>query len=225
MSEWTEIIGWVIDMARRRRYWNPYGYFHVTMRGNNRQAIFRTEEDKLNLMRAFEYAYEKYPFSMVAYCIMSNHYHLLIQSEVELSSVMARINRRYSDYYAKNYDHVGRIYEKRYYSKLANGPRAILDISSYIHRNPIETSVRMVKSLEDYRHSSFPYYVDDNKTPPRFLCTDLVRTFLPKPFETTNHAYHLYCLSYKQEIEKIYEAMPSEEFLVPVQGVIMTIHE
>ncbi|HEX5564497.1 MAG TPA: transposase, partial [Sporosarcina sp.] len=104
-------------MARRIRYWNPYGYFHVTMRGNNRQAIFQTEEDKLNLMRAFEYAYDKYTFSMVAYCIMPNHYHLLIQSEVELSSVMARINRRYSDYYAKRYDHVGPIYEKRCYSK------------------------------------------------------------------------------------------------------------
>lgn len=180
------------------------------MRGNNREAIFRTDEDKLNLMRAFEYAYDKYPFSMVAYCIMSNHYHLLIQSEVHLGSVMARINRRYSDYYAKRYDHVGRIYEKRYFSKFANGPRAILDISSYIHRNPIDTKIPLVRSLEDYRFSSFPYYADPNQKPPRFLNTKLVPTFLPKPFETTNHAYHLYCLAYKQNIEEVYEEMPPE---------------
>lgn len=210
-------------MTRRRRYWNPYGYFHVTMRGNNRQAIFKTEEDKSNLMRAFEYAYDRYPFSIVAYCIMSNHYHLLIQSEVELSSIMARINRRYSDYYAKRYDHVGHIYEKRYFSKFANGPRAILDISSYIHRNPIETTAPLVKRLEDYPHSSFLFYANENKKPPRFLNTDLVRTFLPKPFETTNHAYRLYCLAYKQDIEKVYEEMPPEDVSVPVQGAIMTI--
>ncbi|MCM3636665.1 transposase [Sporosarcina luteola] len=201
-------------MARRTRYWNPYGYFHVTMRGNNRQAIFQTDEDKWNLMRAFEYAYDKYSYNVVAYCIMSNHYHLLIQSEVELSKIMACINRRYSDYYAKRYDHVGRIYEKRYFSKLANGPRAILDISSYIHRNPIETTVQKVNSLEDYPHSSFSYYADAKKEPPRFLHTDLVRTFLPKPFDTTNKAYYLYCLAYKQDLETVYEKMPVENVSV-----------
>ncbi|WP_432357145.1 transposase [Sporosarcina sp. UB5] len=199
-------------MTRRIRYWNPYGYFHVTMRGNNRQPIFETPEDKMNLMRAFDYAYDKYPFSIVAYCIMSNHYHLLIQSEVQLSRVMARINRRYSDYYSKRYDHVGHVYEKRYFSKLANGPRAILDISSYIHRNPIDTKVPLVKSLEDYPYSSFPFYVNTDRTRPRFLNIDLVPTFLPKPFETTNQAYQLYCLAYKQDIEKVYEEMPSEDF-------------
>ncbi|WP_252502142.1 transposase [Sporosarcina sp. Marseille-Q4943] len=212
-------------MARRRRYWNPYGYFHVTMRGNNRQHIFQTDEDKRNLMRAFDYAYDRYPFSIVSYCIMSNHYHLLIQSEVNLSRVMARINRRYSDYYAKRYDHVGRIYEKRYFSKLANGLRAILDISSYIHRNPIDTKIPMVKSLEDYSYSSFQYYADVNKTPPRFLNTELVPTFLPKPFETSTHAYCLYCLVYKQDIEKVYEEMPSEDVSVPVQDTFMTIQQ
>ncbi|MCG7346460.1 transposase [Sporosarcina sp. ACRSL] len=198
-------------MARKKRYWNPYAYFHVTMRGNNRHPIFQTEEDKRNLMRAFGYVYDKYPFTMLAYCIMSNHYHLLIRSEVELSKVMARINRRYSDYFSKRYDHVGRIYEKRYFSKLANGPRAILDISSYIHRNPIDTKVPMVKSLKDYRFSSFQYYADSDQSPPNFLKTDLLSTFLPKPFETTNHAYQLYCLAYKQDIEKVYEEMPPEQ--------------
>lgn len=198
-------------MARRIRYWNPYGYFHVTMRGNNREAIFNSEEDKWNLMRAFDYAYDKYPFSMVAYCIMSNHYHLLIQSSVHLGSVMARINRKYSDYYSKRYDHVGHIYEKRYFSKLANGPKAILDISSYIHRNPIDTAIPLVNSLEDYRFSSFRYYVDAAQPPPRFLNTELVPAFLPKPFQKTRHAYQWYCLAYRQEIKEVYEGMPPED--------------
>jgi len=91
-------------------------FYHVVMRGNNRQNIYETREDHMHLMRAFEYTYTKYPFTILAYCIMTNHYHLLISSEVELSKIMAYINRRYSDYYSKRYNHVGRLYEKRYYS-------------------------------------------------------------------------------------------------------------
>ncbi|MBO1912983.1 transposase, partial [Microvirga sp. 3-52] len=79
------------------------------MRGNNRQNIFQTEEDITELMRIFEYGAAKDGYTMLAYCVMSNHYHLLIRSEyVDLAKVMARINRRYSDYYAKRYAHVGR---------------------------------------------------------------------------------------------------------------------
>ena len=96
-------------MPRRKRNWHPNAYFHVVMRGNNRQNIFQTKEDVMQLMRSFEFAAEKDHFTMLAFCIMTNHYHLLIRSEyVDLAKVMARINRKYSDYYAKRYSHVGR---------------------------------------------------------------------------------------------------------------------
>ncbi|CAM3229957.1 transposase [Filibacter tadaridae] len=187
-------------MTRRKREWHPNAYFHVVMRGNNRQSIYQTQEDQQELMRAIEYTYDKYHFTLLAYCFMTNHFHLLIRSEyVDLSKVMARINRRYTDYYAKRYGHVGRIYQKRYFSKEVDGPQAILAVSSYIHRNPIETFVPMVANLEAYPYSSFPYYANEAKVPPRFLKTDLVATFLPNPFEKTNQAYCLYCLTYKQQ--------------------------
>jgi len=190
-------------MPRRKRNWHPNAYFHVVMRGNNRQNIFQTKEDVMQLMRSFEYAAEKDRYTMLAFCIMTNHYHLLIRSEyVDLAKVMARINRRYSDYYAKRYSHVGRIYEKRYFSKEADGPQAILAVSSYIHRNPIDTQVPMVEKLEDYPYSSFPSYADENGTSPSFLRTDIVANFLPHPFDKTNQAYCQYCLTYKQVVEE-----------------------
>ncbi|MHA6261442.1 transposase [Sporosarcina sp. CAU 1771] len=190
-------------MPRRKRNWHPNGYFHVIMRGNNRESIFQSKEDVMELMRTLEYCAEKYRFKLLAYCIMSNHYHLLIQSEyVDLAKVMARINRRYSDYYAKRYSHIGRIYEKRYFSKEADGPQAILAISSYIHRNPIDTNIPMVKKLEDYPYSSYIYYANENQVPPSFLRTDIVANFLPHPFVKTNLAYCQYCLTYKQIAEE-----------------------
>ena len=157
----------------------------------------------MQLLRSFEYAAEKDRYTMLAFCIMTNHYHLLIRSEyVDLAKVMARINRRYSDYYAKRYSHVGRIYEKRYFSKEVDGPQAILAVSSYIHRNPIVTQVPMVVNLEDYPYSSFPAYADENGTPPSFIRTDIVANFLPHPFDKTNQAYCQYCLTYKQVVEE-----------------------
>ena len=104
-----------------------------------------------------------------------NHYHLLIKSpDVPLDKIMARINRRYSDYYSKKYLHVGRIYEKRYYSKEADGPFAVLAVSSYIHRNPIDTRKPMVEHLIDYPYSSFPMYGSEDLAPKSWIDLDLL---------------------------------------------------
>ena len=190
-------------MPRRKRQWHPNGYFHVIMRGNNRQRIFRTAQDMNHLLRAIDYARDFYPFTLLAYCIMNNHYHLLIRSpEVPLHKIMARINRRYSDYYSKKYHHVGRIYEKRYYSKEAYGPHAVLAVSSYIHRNPIDTKVPMVENLADYPYSSFPLYSSPGGVPPKWMDLELLPTLLPGGIDKTSTAYSMYCLLYRQQIEE-----------------------
>ncbi|MGG0643108.1 transposase [Sporosarcina gallistercoris] len=80
------------------------------------------------------------PFTSVAFCIMSNHFHILMKSEEDHSKIMKLINWRYSDYYLKLYRHVGRIYQRHYYSKQVCHPAALLIVSRYIHRNPVETS-------------------------------------------------------------------------------------
>lgn len=190
-------------MPRRKRHWYPSGYFHVIMRGNNRQWIFKNAEDMQQLLRAIDYARDLYSFTIVAFCIMNNHYHLLIRSpEVPLYKIMARINRRYSDYYAKKYHHVGRIYEKRYYSKEADGPHAILAVSSYIHRNPIDTKVPIVDNLIDYPYSSYPMYGDSNGPSSKWMDLDLLPTLLPIGIDQTRTAYSMYCLIYRQQIEE-----------------------
>jgi len=115
---------------------------------------------------------------------------------------MARINRRYSDYYAKKYHHVGRIYQKRYYSKEAVGPHAILVVSSYIHRNPIDTKVPMVEKLIDYPYSSYPLYGASEPDQNKWMDLDLLPTLLPIGMDKTRIAYSMYCLLYRQQIEE-----------------------
>ncbi|MGN7407947.1 transposase [Sporosarcina sp. SAFN-010] len=78
-----------IARAIRRRDWRPNVYFHVIMRGNNRANVYNDEQDKYHLMRFIGEAHQRFKFTMVAFCIMSNHFHLLIRSEEELSKIMA----------------------------------------------------------------------------------------------------------------------------------------
>ena len=190
-------------MSRRKRNWHPAGRFHIVMRGNNRSRIFCTPEDMAAFIAVIDECRERYRFTIIAYCVMTNHYHLLIKSpDVPLDKIMARINRRYSDYYSKKYLHVGRIYEKRYYSKEAEGPFAILAVSSYIHRNPIDTRKPMVENLIDYPYSSFPMYGSEDSSPKSWIDLDLLPTLLPVGLEPSRHNYSLYCQLYRQATEE-----------------------
>lgn len=181
-------------MGRKRRHWHPNMYYHVVMRGNNRQNIFRNSDDLRELFRIFHYAYDKYPFSIVAYCIMTNHYHLLIQSpEVPLGKIMSIINRRYSEYYKKRYNTSGFLYDSRYFAELLISPRSILAVSRYIHRNPIETKVPIVSHMELYENSSYAFYKFTKSTTHPFLHLHILPTLLPTSFNQTNEDYCKFC--------------------------------
>ncbi|KIL45571.1 hypothetical protein KP77_28630 [Jeotgalibacillus alimentarius] len=87
-----------------KRHFKQDAYYHVIMRGNNRGFFFRSKEDMAELERALLHAYLKYPFTILAYCFMTNHYHLLIRAEKDpLGKIMAVVNRRYSDSYSSRY--------------------------------------------------------------------------------------------------------------------------
>ncbi|REB08871.1 transposase [Sporosarcina sp. BI001-red] len=196
-------------MPRQRRNWRPGAYFHVVMRGNNRANIYNDSQDKYHLMRCIEDAHTRYPFTIVAFCIMSNHFHILMKSEEDLSKIMKLINRRYSDYYSKRYRHVGRIYQRRYYSKLVSNPAALLIVSRYIHRNPIETRIPMVDDLKDYPYSSFPLYSNPYSEPQSYIDISLLPLCLPVTFGKTTAGYSSYCLWKfgKEENEEMSEWM------------------
>ncbi|MFC4354222.1 transposase [Chryseomicrobium palamuruense] len=177
-------------MPKRRREFNPNSFYHCILRGNNRRYIFETPRDMRELMRAFDYTYDLVPFRMLAFCFMTNHYHVLIRAEAgDISKIMRLVNRRYSDVYRHSRGHVGRIYQRRYWAKEVPSILDLLHTSGYIHRNPIETSVPMVTQLEDYPYSSFPYYAETRNDPPRFLDVDLLPKMMPFPYPHTRLGY------------------------------------
>lgn len=180
-------------MGRKLRYWHPDFFFHVTMRGNNRQPIFKESCDMSELLRVLSYAHDLYRFEIVAYCMMTNHYHLLIRSsKVPLSKVMMVVNKRYTDYYRKKYHFSGQLYEKRYYSEVVEDAQGLLEVSRYIHRNPIETKTPMVQHIEDYPYSSYPFYKKKTPLSYSFLNLTLLPSLFKLPRQQSLSYYYLF---------------------------------
>lgn len=187
-------------MARPRRSWHADGYYHVTVRGNNRQNIFYHDRDVNEYFRILDYTYQKYHFQMFAYCIMSNHVHFLLSSPiVHLSKIMAIINKRYSDYFRTKYHYTGQIYENRYFSEELTHPVSLLNVGAYIHRNPIETKTPLVTAMEQYAYSSYKFYYNNLKSPYPFLCLNSLPKLLPNKRGRTPYQYALYCLEYNNK--------------------------
>ena len=181
-------------MARNRRIWNPAFFDHVVTRGNNRQDLFKDSTDINAFFRILDYTYERHPFTILAYCIMTNHYHLLIRSpEVPLGNVMAIINKRYSEYHKKRYNYSGALYESRYFAEMAVTPKSLLAVSRYIHRNPIETTIPMVDKMELYPYSSYSFYVQGKTPQYEFLDFGQLPLLLPAPYSKTAQDYLRYC--------------------------------
>ncbi|WPK10534.1 transposase [Lysinibacillus louembei] len=181
-------------MPRKHRLWSPHHYFHIVMRGNNRQTIFLHHADYQAFLRILEYTYQKYQFSIIAFCIMPNHYHLLLRSShASHSKIMAMINRRYSDYFKKKYDYTGHLYEKRFFSDIVPSALDIIAVSRYIHRNPINTTTPLVEALALYPYSSFYYYYHNIPVSFNFLHKNSLLSYLPHSRYATLELYLMHC--------------------------------
>lgn len=189
-------------MGRNPRIWTPEIFEHVVMRGNNKQTLFKSKADVNAFFRILEYTYSKHPFTIVAYCLMTNHYHLLIRSpEVPLGKIMAIINKRYSEYHKKRYSYFGFLYEGRYFAEKVRTQKGMLAVSRYIHRNPIETIVPMVDKMEMYSYSSYSFYVSSSSSQYEFFDFDLLLTILPASYNKTAEGYRRYCEKEDYEVE------------------------
>ncbi|WP_146549740.1 transposase [Rummeliibacillus suwonensis] len=188
-------------MPRKRRAWSPDLFYHVVMRGNNRQVIFQHAEDYAEFFRSLYYTYNRYPFEIVAYCIMNNHYHLLIRSPNEsLSKVMGTLNKRYSDYFKRKYHYCGHLYESRYFAEATMDAKGILAASRYIHRNPIATKKPMVERMEHYSYSSYYLYKTNQPHNIPYMITTFLPSCMPVYSKQTIEDYCLFCEQDEKEM-------------------------
>ena len=178
-------------MGRKSRVWIPELYHHICTRGNNRQNIFHDEIDMIEVFRLLDMIHIDAPISICAYCVMTNHYHFLLKSEtISISKIMSIFNKRYTDYYNRKYNHVGHVFQQRFNSSPLLTPQDLLEVSRYIHRNPIKTKEPIVSQMEDYSFSSYLLYKYNLKSPFSYINLQDLPSSIYIPSERT--AFH-YC--------------------------------
>ena len=153
-------------MARLARRQSGTGIYHVMLRGNNRQDIFEDEEDYRRMLSCLRGLCERYDdngtrlpslCTIYAYCLMSNHIHLLIQEREEsIGDTIKRLGVAYARYYNKKYNRNGHLFQDRFRSEPVNDMSYFLVLLRYIHQNPIKAG--LTDNLNDYPWSSWREY-------------------------------------------------------------------
>ena len=142
-------------MARPLRLEFPGAIYHVTARGNAQGAIFLDDEDRALFLTCFAEAVARFHWQCHAYCLMDNHYHLLVETpEGNLSRGMRQLNGVYTQRFNRLRRRVGHVFQGRFKAILVERDSYLLELCRYVVLNPMRA--RMVKQIERYAWSSYP---------------------------------------------------------------------
>lgn len=148
-------------MARPLRIEYEGAIYHVTVRGNERRKIFFSRRDYEKFKEYLAEAKEKYRFHIHAYVLMTNHYHLIIETpEKNLSKIMHYLNSSYTTYTNIKRKRSGHLFQGRYKAIVVDKDSYLLELSRYMHLNPVRAG--MVEKPEDSPHSSYRAYISGN---------------------------------------------------------------
>ncbi|MBU1126168.1 transposase [Patescibacteria group bacterium] len=156
-------------------------------RGNNFQSIFLDDEDRGIFLAWLANSVHNHNLLVHAYCLMGNHYHLLIETlDPNLSQIMRDLNSNYTQWFNAKYSRVGHLLQGRFKSFIIERETYLLKVASYIVLNPVRAG--LVKSPQDYIWSSYVFtagYAD----PPEWLCVDWILDFFGKTKKQAENEY------------------------------------
>ena len=161
-------------MSRPLRIEYENAFYHVMNRGRGRENTFLSDDDFKHFLYYIEQASLRFNIEVHSYCLMTNHYHLLIKTpDANLGRAMKHINGLYTQYFNRTHNTDGALFRGRYKAVLVDADNYLLHVSRYIHRNPIETSTPLVDELIDYKWSSYSAFIKKTATP-KWLVRDFI---------------------------------------------------
>ena len=150
-------------MARRPRI-DIAGYYHIVNRGVEQRVVFETKEDYEHFEALMCLHAKSFGITIHNYCLMSNHYHLLIElTRPNLSKFMRQLNMNYAIYFNKKYQRVGHLWQGRFKSWYVTDEAYLFTLMRYIEQNPLKAG--MVKDIAHYPYSSYHHFIDENTLP------------------------------------------------------------
>ena len=177
-------------MARPLRIQFPGAFYHVTSRGNERKAIFKSDRDRQRFLSYCESVHERYGAKIHVFCLMDTHYHLLLETpRGNLSQVLHHLNGAYTTYYNVKRRRSGHLFQGRYRALLVEMEAYGQELSRYIHLNPFRAG--LVKAPEDHPWSSYPAYVG-LKRKPSWLETRLILSYFCRDQGTAQKKYRVF---------------------------------
>jgi len=145
-------------MGRKPRIHYPGAIYHVILRGNARQDIFFDDVDRCRFTLLLQEGVERYHHRILAFCLMSNHVHLVVQvSDISLSRIMQNLSFRYTRWINWRRNRVGHLFQGRYKAFIVDADSYLLELVAYLHLNPIRVNVARVP--QDYPWSSHRAYL------------------------------------------------------------------
>ncbi len=149
-------------MSRPLRIEYPGAWYHVMNRGRRGENVFSGKDDNEIFIALLKEAAGLWAVRVSAYCLMGNHYHILVETpQANLSRFMRHLNGIYTQRYNRLHGHDGQLFRGRFKSILVEEQSYLLELVRYIHRNPLRAG--LVKSLDDYPWSSHPGYLSASK--------------------------------------------------------------
>lgn len=140
-------------MARPLRLEYPGACYHITSRGNAKQPIFRDDADREAFLRILAGTIEQFKWELFAYCLMGNHYHLLLATpQPNLSRGMRQLNGLYTQRFNRRHGRVGHLFQGRFAAILVERETYLLELVRYVALNPVRAGI--VSVPEDWRWSS-----------------------------------------------------------------------
>jgi len=194
-------------MARLLRIEYPGAFYHVTSRGNEQKDVFKSHTDRERFLGYLESATTRYDAVIHAYCLMNNHYHLLMETPAgNLSQIMRHLNGAYTTYFNVKRKRSGHLFQGRYKAILVEADEYATELSRYIHLNPLSTNI--VARPEEYQWSSYKCYTGQSRSP-SWLKTDFIMKYFAANSAEASRKYRLFV---EDKLGKEYEN--------PLKGVV-----
>lgn len=200
-------------MGRPLRIKYPGAHYHITSRGNEQKDIYKSRRDREQFLSYLESSVTRYRAIIHAYCLMTNHYHLLLETpEGNLPEILRHINGAYTNYYNSKRKRSGHLFQGRYKSILIEADEYLMELTRYIHLNPVRCGI--VTKPEEYRWSSYQDYIGD-RPKPAWLCTETVLAHFGAGKTYRRFVEHMLDKEYKNPLESVIAStlLGSEPFI------------
>ncbi|MBX3599282.1 MAG: transposase [Rubrivivax sp.] len=152
-------------MSRPLRLEFPGAVYHVTSRGDRREPIYRDDQDRIDHLAVLEQAMDRFDAQVLAYCLMGNHFHLVLHTRrANLSRLMRHLNGVYTQRFNRRHGLVGHLFQGRFKAILVDRDAYLLALCRYVERNPVAAG--LVAAAELWPWSSCQAHLGLVPTPP-----------------------------------------------------------